>query len=121
MDDFGTGYSSLSYLRAFPFTKIKIDQSFVRDLRASADSKAIIRAILSLGENLGMSVLAEGIETQEDLDFLISEGCVEGQGYLFSPPRPMEELFPDMGKAEAQVDDFIARFGIKPAKLRDAG
>jgi diguanylate cyclase (GGDEF)-like protein len=121
MDDFGTGYSSLSYLRAFPFTKIKIDQSFVRDLRASADSKAIIRAILSLGENLGMSVLAEGIETQEDLDFLISEGCVEGQGYLFSPPRPMEELFPDMGKAEAQVDDFIARFGVKQEKLRDAG
>ncbi len=66
-------------------------------------------------------MLAEGIETQEDLDFLISEGCVEGQGYLFSPPRPMEELFPDMTVAAAQVEDFIARFGIKQEKLRDAG
>ncbi|HWA21337.1 MAG TPA: EAL domain-containing protein [Caulobacterales bacterium] len=121
MDDFGTGYSSLSYLRSFPFTKIKIDQSFVRDLRASADSKAIIRAILSLGENLGMSVLAEGIETEEDLAFLISEGCIEGQGYLFSPPRPMAELFPNVEAAEAQVEDFIARFGLKPEKLRDVG
>ncbi|MES1159096.1 MAG: bifunctional diguanylate cyclase/phosphodiesterase, partial [Terricaulis silvestris] len=121
MDDFGTGYSSLSYLRSFPFTKIKIDQSFVRDLRASSDSKAIIRAILSLGENLGMSVIAEGIETEEDLSFLISEGCVEGQGYLFSPPRPMEELFPNVDAAEAQVEDFIERFGVKQDKLRDAG
>jgi diguanylate cyclase (GGDEF)-like protein/PAS domain S-box-containing protein len=121
MDDFGTGYSSLSYLRAFPFTKIKIDQSFVRDLRANADSKAIIRAILSLGANLNMSVIAEGIETEDDLAFLIGEGCVEGQGFLFAKPKPSEELFVDL--ASDQVDAFITRFAPKaePEAERAAG
>jgi diguanylate cyclase (GGDEF)-like protein/PAS domain S-box-containing protein len=119
MDDFGTGYSSLSYLRAFPFTKIKIDQSFVRDLRANDDSKAIVRAILSLGRNLNMSVIAEGIETEDDLDFLMGEGCVEGQGYLFARPRPGDELFLDM--AQAQVEGFIARFAPSEEAERAAG
>ena len=121
MDDFGTGYSSLSYLRAFPFTKIKIDQSFVRGLANNDESKAIVRAILSLGENLGMKVIAEGIENEADLDFLIGEGCREGQGFLFSPPRPMAELFPSVEDAEAQVEDFIARFGVKQQRLAEAG
>jgi EAL domain-containing protein (putative c-di-GMP-specific phosphodiesterase class I) len=112
MDDFGTGYSSLSYLRAFPFTKIKIDQSFVRDLRANDDSKAIVRAILALGRNLNMSVIAEGIETEDDLDFLIGEGCVEGQGFLFAKPRPSEDLF--LHLAEAQIESFVAQFAPKP-------
>ncbi|MGE3302454.1 MAG: putative bifunctional diguanylate cyclase/phosphodiesterase [Hyphomonadaceae bacterium] len=96
MDDFGTGYSSLSYLRAFPFTKIKIDQSFVRDVSRNADSRAIVRAILSLGENLGLNVVAEGVEHAEDLAFLKEAGCRQGQGYFFSRPQPIEHFFPEI-------------------------
>ena len=92
MDDFGTGYSSLGYLRSFPFDKIKIDQSFVRDLATNQGSRAIVRAIISLGHSLGMRVLAEGVETAEQLELLRGEGCREVQGYLFSPPRPCGEL-----------------------------
>ncbi|MGY2052054.1 bifunctional diguanylate cyclase/phosphodiesterase [Methylobacterium sp. JK268] len=92
MDDFGTGYSSLSYLRSFPFDKIKIDQSFVRSLAAEAGSVAIVRAVIGLGRALGMSVLAEGVETPEQLAILRQEGCDEVQGYLFSRPRPGSEI-----------------------------
>jgi diguanylate cyclase (GGDEF)-like protein len=92
MDDFGTGYSSLSYLRSFPFDKIKIDQSFVRDLDVKDDSRAIVRAIISLGFSLGIDVLAEGVETAKQLDLLRREGCGEVQGYFFSPPRPGPEI-----------------------------
>ena len=88
MDDFGTGYSSLSYLRSFPFDKIKIDQSFIRDLSASQDSGAIVRAITGLGQNLGMRTTAEGVETAEQLARLQAEGCSEMQGYYFSRPVP---------------------------------
>jgi diguanylate cyclase (GGDEF)-like protein/PAS domain S-box-containing protein len=109
MDDFGTGYSSLSYLRAFPFTKIKIDQSFVRELRGSADAQAIVRAILGLGESLGLKVLAEGIEHPEDLAFLKGMGCVEGQGYHFGKAEPLRHWFPNLphaapGPAPAQLE-----------------
>jgi EAL domain-containing protein (putative c-di-GMP-specific phosphodiesterase class I) len=92
MDDFGTGYSSLSYLRSFPFDKIKIDQSFVRDLDTEQDTRAIVRAIISLAKSLGMRVLAEGVETTEQLERLRVEGCNEVQGYLFSTPRPRGEI-----------------------------
>jgi EAL domain-containing protein (putative c-di-GMP-specific phosphodiesterase class I) len=92
MDDFGTGYSSLSYLRSFPFDKIKIDQSFVRDLADSPDSMAIVRAISALGVSLGMSTTGEGIETREELDYLKHQGCTEGQGYYFSKPAPAREV-----------------------------
>jgi diguanylate cyclase (GGDEF)-like protein/PAS domain S-box-containing protein len=88
MDDFGTGYSSLSYLRSFPFDKIKIDQSFVRDLAANRDAQAIIRAIVSLGKGLGVTITAEGVETEAELSCLRAEGCHEGQGHLFSRARP---------------------------------
>ena len=88
LDDFGTGYSSLSYLRSFPFDKIKIDRSFMRDLTRKGDSLAIIRAIVSLGHSLGMSVTAEGIETEEQLQAMRELGCNEVQGFLFSPPMP---------------------------------
>ena len=90
MDDFGTGYSSLSYLRSFPFDKIKIDQSFVRDLSNRANSIAIVRAIVSLGRSLGMVTTAEGVETPEQLAQLQQEGCDEVQGYLFSRPTTAE-------------------------------
>ncbi|WP_371930139.1 EAL domain-containing protein [Bradyrhizobium sp. CCGUVB1N3] len=92
MDDFGTGYSSLSYLRSFPFDKIKIDQSFVRDLGANRESQAIIRSIVSLGKGLGVTITAEGVETEDELSCLRAEGCHEGQGFLFSRARPNAEI-----------------------------
>ena len=86
MDDFGTGYSSLSYLRSFPFDKIKIDRSFMRDLDGRSDSLAIIKAVIGLGHSLGMSTTAEGVETEEQLKAVRDQGCNEVQGFLFSPP-----------------------------------
>jgi diguanylate cyclase (GGDEF)-like protein/PAS domain S-box-containing protein len=92
MDDFGTGYSSLSYLRSFPFDKIKIDQSFIRDLAANHEAQAIVRSIISLGKGLGVTITAEGVETEAEFRCLRAEGCHEGQGYLFSRPRPNAEI-----------------------------
>jgi diguanylate cyclase (GGDEF)-like protein len=92
MDDFGTGYSSLSYLRSFPFDKIKIDRSFIRDLTKSDDCVAIVRAVTSLGTSLGMATIAEGVETQEQLERLRLEGCGEIQGFLISPPKPAADI-----------------------------
>ncbi|HYF56185.1 MAG TPA: EAL domain-containing protein, partial [Salinarimonas sp.] len=92
MDDFGTGYSSLSYLRKFPFDKIKIDQSFIRDISSEDESVAIIRAVAGLGSSFGMATTAEGVETREQLRRLREEGCTEVQGYLFSPPKPAKEV-----------------------------
>jgi diguanylate cyclase (GGDEF)-like protein len=86
IDDFGTGYSSFTYLRMFPFDKIKIDQSFVRDLPTKKDSTAIVRAIIGVASTLGMVTTAEGVETQEQLTYLQAEGCTEVQGYLISRP-----------------------------------
>ena len=91
MDDFGTGYSSLSYLRSFPFDKIKIDRSFVKDIDRNRDSAVIIKAIASLGHSLGIETTAEGIETEEQLELVRRAGCTEMQGYLVSPPRPASE------------------------------
>jgi diguanylate cyclase (GGDEF)-like protein len=92
MDDFGAGYSSLSYLRSFPFDKIKIDRSFVRDLSDRADSIHIVRAVANLCSALGMVSTAEGVETEDQLTKLRAEGCVEVQGYLFGEPRPASEV-----------------------------
>jgi len=92
MDDFGTGYSSLSYLRSFPFDKIKIDQSFVRDLTERPDSIAIIRAVAGLGLSFGMTTTAEGVETQDQLDKMREEGCSEVQGYFYSRPVPAGQI-----------------------------
>ena len=92
LDDFGTGYSSLSYLRRFPFDKIKIDQSFIRGLEQREDCVAIVRAIVGLGNSLGISVIAEGVETEEQLATLRREGCLQVQGYLFSRPRPLSAV-----------------------------
>ncbi|MBN9595187.1 MAG: EAL domain-containing protein [Afipia sp.] len=92
MDDFGTGYSSLSYLRSFPFDKIKIDRSFVQDLDSNRDGQAIMRSIISLGMGLGVTITAEGVETEAELSCLRAEGCHEGQGFLFSRARPNAEI-----------------------------
>ncbi|AVT74466.1 hypothetical protein RPPS3_04030 [Rhodopseudomonas palustris] len=92
MDDFGTGYSSLSYLRSFPFDKIKIDQSFVRGLCDNRESQAIVRSIISLGNGLGVTITAEGVESEAELSWLRAEGCQEAQGFLFSQARPNAEI-----------------------------
>lgn len=102
MDDFGTGYSSLSYLRSFPFDKIKIDRSFMRDLASRADSQAIIRAVIGLGQSLGMSTTAEGVETEEQLSLVRAHGVSEVQGYLFSPPVSGEDLL-DLLHTEVEI------------------
>ncbi len=92
LDDFGTGYSSLSYLRSFPFDKIKIDQSFVRELFTRPDCMVIIRSIVGLGRGLGMSITAEGVETEEQLAQIHAAGCTEAQGYLLGRPKPASDL-----------------------------
>ena len=102
MDDFGKGYSSLATLHAFPFDKIKLDQSFVKRLPADAAAAAIVRTVLALGVSLGMPVLAEGIETEAQWQFLTREGCNKGQGYLFARPVPLAKL-PDAIRAALQV------------------
>ncbi|MDM8347514.1 EAL domain-containing protein [Pseudomonas sp. sp1636] len=92
IDDFGTGYSSLSYLKSLPLDKIKIDKSFVQDLLDDEDDATIVRAIIQLGKNLGMQVIAEGVETIEQEAYIIAQGCNEGQGYFYSKPLPAREL-----------------------------
>jgi diguanylate cyclase (GGDEF)-like protein/PAS domain S-box-containing protein len=94
MDDFGTGYSSLSNLRAFPFDKIKIDRSFIQAVHTNPQAAAIVRAVLGLGKGLGLPVIAEGVETAEELKFLGLEGCTEAQGYLFGRPAPINDFVP---------------------------
>jgi diguanylate cyclase (GGDEF)-like protein/PAS domain S-box-containing protein len=89
MDDFGSGYSSLSYLQAFPFDKIKIDRAFVMNLGRNPQSAAIVRAVIGLGHGLEMSIVAEGVETQEQLGFLADEGCDAVQGYFIGKPLPI--------------------------------
>ena len=92
MDDFGTGYSSLTYLQSFPFDKIKIDRSFVKDITENAGSLNIVRAVASLANGMGMTATAEGVETNEQLDRITAEGCTEMQGYLFSRPLPARDI-----------------------------
>ena len=104
MDDFGTGYSSLAYLRSFPFDKIKIDRSFVRDMPERNDSQAIIRAVTGLAQSLRISTVIEGIETEEQLKMAKAEGCNEAQGFLFSKPLPERELAEFMAKRRRIAD-----------------
>jgi predicted signal transduction protein with EAL and GGDEF domain len=100
MDDFGTGYSSLSYLRSFPFSKIKIDRSFVSDLTLKADCLAIVQATIQLSDKLGMSTTAEGVETLDQMGVLHAEGCTEIQGFHISRPVPV-----------AETRDLLMRYG----------
>jgi EAL domain-containing protein (putative c-di-GMP-specific phosphodiesterase class I) len=92
LDDFGTGYSSLSYLTRFPFDKIKIDRSFVRDVPARRDASAIVRLIVQLARELGTTTTAEGVETDEQLARLREIGCTQVQGFLFAPARPANQI-----------------------------
>ncbi len=92
MDDFGTGYSSLTYLQSFPFDKIKIDRSFVKNITENSSSLNIVRAVAALANGMGMTATAEGVETAEQLHSIASEGCTEMQGFLFSKPLPAAEI-----------------------------
>lgn len=100
MDDFGSGYSSLSYLQAFPFDKIKIDRAFIINLGRNPQSAAIVRAVIDLGHGLEMSIIAEGVETVEQLAFLAKEGCDGVQGYLLGKPLPIGKYAGLVGRAE---------------------
>jgi EAL domain-containing protein (putative c-di-GMP-specific phosphodiesterase class I) len=95
MDDFGTGWSSLSTLQAFPFDRLKIDRTFIDKIGRRREAEVIIKAVLGLGRSLDIPVLAEGVETEEQLEFLRSESCDEMQGYLLAAPAPIE-TFPDL-------------------------
>jgi EAL domain-containing protein (putative c-di-GMP-specific phosphodiesterase class I) len=110
LDDFGTGYSSLSYLRSFPFDKIKIDRSFVTDLQSGAPASAIIRAITTLADALGMETLAEGVEFEEQADLLRIEGCQQVQGFFYSRPVPSRE-------ASALIAQFSGGFKREVRKV----
>ncbi|MDX5371839.1 MAG: EAL domain-containing protein [Pseudomonadaceae bacterium] len=102
IDDFGTGYSSLSYLKRFPVDYVKIDQTFVRDLAAGGEDAAITRAIIAMAHGLELKVVAEGVETQAQMDFLKLQRCDEIQGYLISPPVPAEQ-FAELLRAQAEM------------------
>jgi EAL domain-containing protein (putative c-di-GMP-specific phosphodiesterase class I) len=91
MDDFGTGYASLSSLQSFPFDKIKIDRSFISKAHSNQQSAAIVRAVIGLSKALNIPVIAEGVETDSERDFLRNEGCREIQGYLVGEPRPIAD------------------------------
>ena len=111
MDDFGTGYSSLTYLQCFPFDKIKIDRSFVKDITENTGSLNIVRAVAALAKGMGMTATAEGVETSEQLDRITSEGCTEMQGFLFSRPVPaseIERLFLSRHEAQKPAGRIIA-------------
>ena len=92
LDDFGTGYSSLAYLKRFPVGKLKIDRSFIRDLASDPDDRAIASTIISMGRNLRLTVLAEGVENAQQLALLRDMGCDMAQGYYFSRPLPAGEM-----------------------------
>jgi EAL domain-containing protein (putative c-di-GMP-specific phosphodiesterase class I) len=112
IDDFGTGYSSLSYLRRFALDILKIDRSFISDMLENSESREIVKTILSLGSNLGMKVVAEGVETTEQVTQLKSLGCEFAQGYLFSKPLDSEAV------AKALVTSEENYYTLRPERSR---
>lgn len=109
LDDFGTGYSSLSYLRKFPFDKLKIDRSFVRDIAAQPESFAVIKGVIGLGHSLGISTTAEGVETEDQLNLVRDQGCREVQGFLFSPPLPASAVAALLDKSDSETPEAALR------------
>src|SRR5450759_2158416 len=111
MDDFGTGYSSLSYLQSFPFDKIKIDKSFIANLGRSQQAATIVRAVIALGHGLALPVVAEGVETEEQLRFLAGESCNEIQGYFVGRPKPIADYSALVGRRDAPKQKALAATG----------
>jgi diguanylate cyclase (GGDEF)-like protein/PAS domain S-box-containing protein len=111
MDDFGSGYSSLSYLQAFPFDKIKIDRAFVMNLGRNPQSAAIVRAVIGLGHGLEMSIVAEGVETQEQLGFLADQGCDAVQGYFIGKPAPIGQYGVLVGRSGGKAIEAARKTG----------
>ena len=115
VDDFGTGYSSMSYLRRFPIDKLKIDRGFVKDLMTRADDASIVQAIISLAHSLRLKVVAEGVETIEQLDSLKSMGCDQYQGFHFSPPLPADD-FGALMRRRREAEDGLPESGVSPRR-----
>ena len=121
MDDFGTGYSSLSYLQSFPFDKIKIDRAFIMNLGVNPQSAAIVRAVIGLGHGLDVPIVAEGVETGDQLAFLAEEHCDQVQGYYIGRPAPIRQYadltgneVPRRGPARRRRAERGAQGGLKP-------
>ena len=104
LDDFGTGYSGLGYLRAFQFDKIKIDQSFIREMLKHTESCAIVRAAIGLGGSLGLCTTAEGVESVDQFEYLVSQGCTEVQGFLFSAAQPKGKVAEMVEEVDRRID-----------------
>jgi diguanylate cyclase (GGDEF)-like protein len=109
IDDFGTGYSSLSYLKTLPLDKIKIDRSFLQEMLSNKDDATIVRTIIQLGQNLGLQVVAEGVETLEQELYIMAQGCNEGQGYFYSKPLPREEMSQYLDQARTRQEQASIR------------
>ena len=107
IDDFGTGYSSLSYLKRFPIDALKIDRSFIDEITTDEDDATITRAVIGMAHNLGLKVVAEGVETEAQLSFLSANGCDEAQGYYFARPQPAAELAQWLGKVRRRADTSL--------------
>jgi EAL domain-containing protein (putative c-di-GMP-specific phosphodiesterase class I) len=118
VDDFGTGYSSLAYLHRFPVHKLKIDQSFIRGMRSDHSDAALVGTMVALAKQLKLTSVAEGVETEEQLMFLLQSGCEACQGYLFSPPRPADEISRLLAKKALRAPKAKARTAPLRAQLR---
>jgi EAL domain-containing protein (putative c-di-GMP-specific phosphodiesterase class I) len=123
IDDFGTGYSSMSLMKKFPVDAIKIDRSFVQDLPDDSEDRAIAQAIISMGKALGLTVIAEGVETVAQAAFLRERGCDEMQGYLFSRPAPAEDVAALVAANRLIAPTVLPRdaIGVPAPRGRDAG
>jgi len=114
IDDFGTGYSSLAYLKRYPIDVLKIDKTFVRNIHLAREDAAIARTIIELARNLNLKVHAEGIETQQQLDFLRAHGCDRGQGYLFGRPVAACDLLPLLRELDAKAGRYVRCANVEP-------